>query len=143
MVILDQSITCVVTFQSNRRGLPEAIKQTTVREPFSFDYFWENEKNRLGLHSYDVKTKSTGLRNVLLLSTAQPILGVSKNLKRKPSIYKLHDYIKGSTDIVDQRMGTYSCLTKSRRSTVAAFAYVLDTGLSGECLHYRCSKYRS
>ena len=46
----------------NRRGLPKAIKQTTGREPFSYEYFWENEKGRLVLHSYVVKTKSTGLR---------------------------------------------------------------------------------
>ena len=62
--------------------------------------------------------------NVLLLST---VLGMSKNPKRKPSIYKLYDYTKGGTDIVDQRMGTYSCHTKSRRWIVAAFAYVLDS----------------
>ena len=65
---------------------------------------------------------------MLLLSSVQPILGVSKNPKRKPSIYKLHDYTKGGTDIVDQCMGTYSCHTKSRRWSMAAFAYVLDTG---------------
>ena len=114
------------TLQSNRRGLPEAIKQTTGREPFSYVYFWENKKGRLVLHSDVVKTKSTDLRNVLLLSTVQPILGVSKNPKRKSSIYKLYDYAKGGTDMVDQRVGTYSCHTKSRRWIVAAFAYVLD-----------------
>ena len=59
---------------------------------------------------------------MLLLSTEQPILCVSKNLKRKPSINKLYDYTKSGTDIVDQRMGTYALLS------VAAFApHVLDT----------------
>ena len=115
------------TLQSNRRGIPDAIKQTNGREPFSYKYFWESEKGRLVLHSYVVKTKSTGLRNALLLSTVQPILGVSKNPKKKPAIYKLYDYTKGGTDIIDQRMGTYSCHTKSRRWTMAAFSYVLVT----------------
>ena len=125
--LLEQNITCVGTLQSNRRGIPDAIKQTNGREPFSYKYFWESEKGRLVLHSYVVKTKSTGLRNVLLLSTVQPILGVSKNPKKKPAIYKLYYYTKGGTDIIDQRMGTYSCHTKSRRWTMAAFSYVLDT----------------
>ena len=89
--------------------------------------FLESEKGRLVLHSYVIKTKSTGLRNVLLLSTGQPILGVSKNPKKKPAIYKLYDYTKDGTDIIDQRMGTYSCHVKSRRLTMAAFSYVLDT----------------
>ena len=69
---------CEGTLQLNRRELPEAIKQTYRGEIFSYEYFWENEKVRLALHSYVVKTKSTGLRNVLLLSTVQPILVVSK-----------------------------------------------------------------
>ena len=114
------------TLQFNRRGIPDAIKQTNVREPFSHEYFWESKKGRLVLHSHVVKTKSTGLRYVLLLSTAHPTLGVSKNPKKKPAIYKLYDYTKGGTDIIDQRMGTYSCHTKSRRWTMAAFSYVLD-----------------
>ena len=62
-----------------------------------------------------------------LLSTVQPVLGVSKTPKRKFSIYKLYDYTKCGTDIIHQPIGTYSCHTKSRRWTVAAFAYVLDT----------------
>ena len=95
--LLEQNITCVGTLQSNRRGIPDATKQTNGREPFSDEYFWESEKGRLVLHSYAVKTKSTGLRDGLLLSTVQPILGVSKNPKKKPAIYKLYDYTKGGT----------------------------------------------
>ena len=93
------------TLQSNCRGIPDAIKQTNGQEPFSYKYFWASEKGRLVLPSYVVKTESTGLRNVLLLSTVQPILGVSQNPKKKPAIYKLYDYTKGGTDIIDQRMG--------------------------------------
>ena len=120
MWLLEQNITCVGTLQSNRSGIPDAIKQTNGGEPFSYKYFWESEKGRLALHLYVVKTESTGLRNVLLLSTVQPILGISKNPKKQPAIYKLYDYTKGGTDITDQRMGTYSCHTKSRRWTLAA-----------------------
>ena len=60
-----------------------------------------------------LKTKSTGLHNVLLLYTVQPILGVNKNLKRKPWINTLYDYTRGGTDIVDQRMGQFGHLQLS------------------------------
>ena len=75
-----------------------------------------------------MNTKSSGKRNVLLLSTTHPILGTAKdNLRLKPAIYKLYDYIKGGTDIIDQPMNFYSSKAKSRRWIMTAFAYVLDT----------------
>ena len=48
--------------------------------------------------------------------------------KSKPAIYKLYDFSKGGTDIIDQRMGFYSCKSKSKRWTMNAFSYVFDTG---------------
>ena len=45
-----------------------------------------------------------------------PILGTAKNnLRLKPAIYKLYDYTKGGTDIIDQRLNFYSSKAKSRR----------------------------
>lgn len=79
-------------------------------------------------HSYVVKNKSSGLRNVLMLSSVQPLLGVTKDdNKFKPAIYKLYDFTKGGTDIVDQRVGFYSCKSKSPRWTMVAFFFLLDT----------------
>ena len=40
---------------------------------------------------------------------------------------KFYDFTKGGTDIIDQRMGNYSVNTKSRRWTMSAFSYILDT----------------
>ena len=57
----------------------------------------------MSLHSYVVKTKSTGKRNVLLLSTVEPLLVVTVMMERKPQIYKVYDFTKGGTDIIDQR----------------------------------------
>ena len=80
------------------------------------------------LHSYVVKNKSSGLRNVLMLSSVQPHLGVTKDdNKFKPAIYKLYDFTKGGTDIVDQRVGFYSCKSKSPRWTMVAFFFLLGT----------------
>lgn len=58
---------------------------------------------KLVLHSYVVKSKSSGLRNVLMLSSVEPLLGVTKDDKEfKPAIYKLYDLTKGGTDSVNQ-----------------------------------------
>ncbi|CAH1242583.1 Hypp6857 [Branchiostoma lanceolatum] len=88
----------------------------------------------MSIHSYEVKKKETGLRNVLMLSTVPPLLAVTKDDKKfKPAIYKLYDFTKGGTDIVDQRMGSYTCKTKTPRWTMAAFFYMLDTCRVNSC----------
>lgn len=81
------------------------------------------------LNSYVVPTKSKGNRNVLLLSTVSPVtLGVTKDDGvRKPAIYKLYDFTKGGTDIIDQRIHFYTVHTKSSRWTMNGLAYILDT----------------
>ena len=55
-------------------------------------------------------------------------MGVTKDDEnKKPAIYKFYDYTKVEIDIVNQRMGFYTCKTKSRRWTSTALAYVLDS----------------
>ena len=82
----------------------------------------------LNLHLYVVKTKSSGKRNVLLLSTVPPLLATTKDEnKSKLAIYKLYDFSKDETDIIDQKMGFYSCKSKSNRWIMNALSYVLDT----------------
>ena len=75
-----------------------------------------------------MNTKSSGKRNILLLSTMHPILGTANdNLQLKPAIYKLYDYTKGNTDIIDQQMNFYSSKAKSCHWIMTAFAYILNT----------------
>ena len=101
--LLSNNITCVGTLQANRKGIPMELKSTSGRQPLSYKCFWENKNEKLVLHSYAVKTKSTGLRNVLLLSSMPPLLGTTKDDgKKKPAIYKLYDFTKGGTDVMDQ-----------------------------------------
>ena len=46
--------------------------------------------------------------------------------KKKPAIYKLYDFTKGGTDIVDQRMGGYTCKAKSPKWSMVAFYFLID-----------------
>ena len=41
-------------------------------------------------------------------------------------MYKLYDFIKGGTHIIDQKMGTYTTKSKSRKWSRVAFSYLLD-----------------
>ena len=89
-----KNITTIGTLQINRQGIPKEIKDLKDREQNSYEVYWEKTRGDMTLHSYAVKTKSTGDRNVFLLSTLQPHLGVTKNDKKKPAIYKVYDFTK-------------------------------------------------
>ena len=72
------------------------IKSLENREKYDYKIRWEKEHGILNVHSYVVQTKSKGAKNVLLLSTFDPYLGVTKDDgKKKPAIYKVYDYTKG------------------------------------------------
>jgi hypothetical protein len=123
----ERSITMIGTLQHNRVGIPPELKEVRNKEPLQSELYWEKSKGDVNLTSYTVKT-SKGKKNVLVMATVRPILGVTKDDgKKKPAIIKLYDFTKGGTDIVDQKIGFYSVKPKSRRWTIAAFSYILDT----------------
>ena len=78
--------------QLNRKGIHDELKETKNRELLSSEIYWE-ENSPLSISSYVVKT-AKGKKNVILLSTALPILGITKNDgKSKLGIYKVYDFI--------------------------------------------------
>ena len=123
--LLDQDITMVGTIMSNRVGIPPAIKPVENREVNSYLLFWRSD-GLCNISSY-VPSTSKGKKNVMVVSTLQPLLGVTKDDKTKPAIIKLYDFTKGGTDIVDQKMGAYTTKSKSRKWTKVVFFYLLDT----------------
>ena len=111
----------------NRKGIPKEIKETKDREENSTEIFWEQTKGKFVLVSYVVHTKSKGVKNILLLSTQPPLLGVTKDDgKKKPAIIKFYDFTKGGTDIMDQRMDSYTTSSKSKKWTKKTFSWMLD-----------------
>ena len=94
--LLEKDITAVGTLVSNRKGLPKEFVKTAGRKEFSYEILWNADDVRMTLHSDVAKTKSTGLRNVLLLSTLEPIIAVTKDdVKQKLQVYKMYDFTKG------------------------------------------------
>ena len=126
--LLEHNITAVGTIMANKKEIPAEVKSCTQREPLSYEAFWDENNPKTSLHSYVVKTKSSGKKNVLLLSSMPTFLGKTMDDKQdKPAILKFYDFSKGGTDIVDQKISYYSCNTKSARWPLTAFSYVLDT----------------
>jgi hypothetical protein len=119
----------VGTLQANKQGIPKEVKAIAGRETNSYKVFHEKNQHDMQLHSYVVKTKSTGMRNVLLLSTKKVILGTTKvdGGKNKPAAYRYYDYTKVGVDIVDQVSLPYTTKSKSKRWTRVALSWVLDT----------------
>ena len=123
----DKRVTCVGTLMANRKGIPAAIKMVDHREILSTEFYWSDVDN-IVLGSYVVSCSTKKKKNVLMLTTLRPILGTtSDDGKNKPALYKLYDFTKGGTDIVDQRMGFYTCKFKARRWSMTALSYIIDT----------------
>jgi hypothetical protein len=90
-------------------GVPTEMKDFKNRENLSSEVYWQKD-GPLSL-LYVVET-TTGKNNVLMLSTLKHMLGTTKDDSRKKlALYKLHDFTKGGTDIVDQRMAFHTSKT--------------------------------
>ena len=124
--LLERKMTIVGTIKTNRKGVGD-VKKMDGRENNSTLIYWEKDKGTMTMTSYVMNTKSSGKRNVLILATTNPILGVTKDDgKSKPAIINFYNYTKGGTAIFDQKMGKYSVKPKSSKWTVASFSYILD-----------------
>jgi hypothetical protein len=102
------------------------------REEFRTKFYTLVDNPDIQLTSYVCKTKNPknkGKKNVLVLSThSKMVYGVTTDDgKKKPAIIKLYDFTKGGTDICDQRIENFTVKVKSRRWTMPALAYLLDT----------------
>ena len=76
--LLEKKLTFTGTLQGYRKSVPIDIKAVKQREVLLFKIYWEKENNVMTISSYVVKT-SKGIKNVLILSTHGPILGITKD----------------------------------------------------------------
>ena len=94
--LLEKDITAAGTLVCNRKGLPKEFVKTARRKEFSYEFLWNPDDVRMTLNSYVVKTKLTGLRNILLLSILEPIIAFTQDDgEQKLQIYKVYDFRKG------------------------------------------------
>lgn len=122
---LERSITIVGAILMNKKVTGET-NSLDNREYLSTNVYWEKGDGNISVTSYIVNTKYAGKRNILVLSTMSPIVVVIKyNDKKKLSIIKLYEFIKSDTNIVGKRMSAYSAKSKSSKSTICSFSYML------------------
>ena len=79
--LYDKNITCIGTLNSNQKGLPKEIKETKGREGNSW-ISCKRDKGEVTLNLYVMKTKSSGMRNILLLQTTNPAHYVTQDDKK-------------------------------------------------------------
>ena len=95
------------------------------RDDKDIKFVYENEDG-LMFTSYVVNKKS-GKRNILPLSTMHDDIRCSRDERKKPNTICFYDKTKGGVDVVDMVIGKYTNKYKTRRRTMNAFAYMLDT----------------
>ena len=85
------------------------------------------EGGKKSIHSWVTNTKSGGPRNVMLMTTTEPILGKTKCEKSRPALVCRYNQSMNGTDRVDQLIQTKTTKIKSRRWTMPIVCYMLDT----------------
>ena len=87
--LLTRNITCVGTLNNNRIDIPGELMDAKKRDVFSITLHYEKDDKNIALCTYTVKTKSSGKKNVKLLSTMRPLPGITKDdKKQQPAIFK-------------------------------------------------------
>ena len=74
--LLDLKISLEGTMRHNRKGLPIEVKSLAGREVNTTEVWWKKEKGKITLTSYVVSSKSKGKKNVVVLSSMPPLLGI-------------------------------------------------------------------
>ena len=125
---MEKKVTLIGTMRMNRKRLTKLMKSLTGREENSTIVWHETSQGKMAIIAYAVNTKSKG-KKILLLCTVPnlAILGITRDeCKIKPASFKVYDFTKGGTDIMDQRMDVYTTATKTRRWPRKGLDFVLD-----------------
>ena len=94
--LMSRNKTLVGTLQSKRIGLPDKLKNPKERSEFESTIHWEKQHDNIALCTYTTKTKSKEMKNIFVMSTMQPLLGITKDDdKHKPAIIKFYNFTKG------------------------------------------------
>ena len=72
--LLEKNVTCVGTIKGNCQVIGD-LKSLVNRESPSAKVYWAKDNTTLNVTSYVVNTKSSGKRNILVLSILNAILG--------------------------------------------------------------------
>lgn len=103
-----RGLTIVGTLRTDRKGIPDTVKECKGRLDKSTKYFFCEDLKSI-LVSYVVKKKK-GWKNVLVLSSMHSSTKVTRDQLLKQSVIVF--YTKGGVDIMDQCAGVYTTRSK-------------------------------
>ena len=122
----EKKMTLVGTMSANKKGIPKELVEMQNRDDKDIKFVYANEDDDMMLTSYVAKKKS-GKRFILLLSTMHDDVRCSRDERKKPNTICFYDKTKCGVDVADVVIGKYTTKYKTRRWTMNAFAYMLDT----------------
>ena len=131
---LEKKFTIVGTMKLDRKGIPKDFKDMSSREELSTSFIHGSDEGDedIMLVSY-IDKKASGKKNVVALTTMHKDVRVTKDAKAKPDVLKFYDHTKGGVDVVDLISANSSTRMKTRRWTLNALAFVLDTERTNAC----------
>ena len=125
--LLDRNVTLVGTMEESRVGIPHEIHAVGAREPKSTIYMYNSDNAKEKMLISWIDKRKRGSKNILCLTTMHDSVKVSRDIRKKPHPLVFYDKTKGGVDIVDYVSGFLSTRMKSKRWTMNAFCYTLDT----------------
>lgn len=117
--LLDKNITTLGTLRQNKRDIPVELKASRSREVNSSLFCF---RNYLTMVSYVPKRN----KSVILLSSMHHDKATQDDGKRKPTIILEYNKTKGGVDLMDQKVGTYTCKRQTKRWPMVLFYNIVD-----------------
>jgi hypothetical protein len=108
-------------------GISDQLRGETD-EVFSSTVYHEPVTNT-HLVTYVVPSKCRDgckLRSQAFITTRKPILGISRDKKKKPALAQFYEHTKGRPEAQKRSPPSYSCKIKSNRWITTGFSFILD-----------------
>ena len=125
--LLEKNITVIGTMKENRVGIPQELRSPNGREVKSTISMHNSNNGKKKMLISWVDQKKSGLKNIIMLTTMHGEVKVSRDERKKPHVMVFYDNTKGGVDVVDLHASTISTRVKSRRLSINAFSFSLDT----------------
>lgn len=129
--LLDNGLTALGTVSSNRRDVPDVMKNIKNRALYSCDALFE--ENNIMMISYIPKRN----KNVLLMSSCHSSNEIYHQRDDKlPQVIHEYNQEKGGTDLMDSCIEDYSVKRKTNRYPLVLFFNMIDIAIHNSYIIY-------
>ena len=121
---IDRKFTVMGTMRYDRKGIPKEMKSLKDREEKSI-IFAHSQKNIMMVTYIDKKKLEK--TNIICLTAMHDRVQVTNDQRLKSQVIVMYDHTKRGVDVVDLISCYHSTRMKSKRSSLTAFSFMLDT----------------